>query len=72
MIVPPSQKLDSVLDISPNFTLTPAIKLVNGLSMEDATGMETDMTLNRTVLKPVDVSNRCVLLKCESPMLFKV
>ena len=34
--------------------------------MEDAAGMETDMTLMRTVLISVEVSNRCVLLKCES------
>ena len=72
MIVPPSQKLDRVVDISPAFTLTPAIILVNGLSMEDAAEMETDMPLKRPVWKPVDVRNRCVLLKCESHMLFKV
>ncbi|KAK2571823.1 BPTI/Kunitz domain-containing protein, partial [Acropora cervicornis] len=57
MIVPPSQKLDRVVDISPTFTLTPVIKLVNVLSMEDAAEMETDMPLKRTVRKPVGVSN---------------
>ena len=54
MIVPPSQKLDRVVDISPDFTLTPVIKLANLLSMEDAAEMETDMTLKRTVRKPVE------------------
>ena len=55
MIVPPSQKLDRVVDISPNFTLTPGIKIVNVLSMEDAAEMETDMPLKRTVWKPVEM-----------------
>ena len=69
MIVPPSQRLDRVVDISLNFTLTPVVKIVKSLSMEDAVGMETDMPLKRTAGKPVGVSNRCVLLKCESHML---
>lgn len=65
MTVPPSQLLDRVVDFSPNFTLTPVTKLVNSLPMEDVTGMETDMTLKRTVLSSVEVSNRCVLLSYE-------
>ena len=69
LIAPPSQKLDRVVDISPDFTLTPVIKIANVLSMEDASEMETDMTLKWSVWKPVAVSNRCVLLKCESHML---
>ena len=69
MIVPLGHLLDRVVDISPAFTLTPVIKLANVLSMEDAAEMETDMPLKRTVRKPVGVSNRCVLLKCESHML---
>ena len=54
MIVPPSQKLDRVVDVSPDFTLTPVIKLANLLSMEDAAEMETDMPLKRLVRKPVE------------------
>ena len=65
MIVPPSQILDRVVDISPNFTLTPVTKSVKSLSMEDAVGMETDMTLKRNVIRCVEVSNRCVLLNYE-------
>ena len=37
--------------------------------MEDAVGMETDMTLKGNARTRVEVSNRCVLLKCESHML---
>ena len=54
-IVPPSQKLDRVIERISNFSLTPGIKIVKLLSMEDAAEMETDMTLKRTVWKPVEM-----------------
>lgn len=42
-------RLDRAVHISANFSLIPAIKLVKSLGMEDAKGMETDMTQRNSV-----------------------